>query len=84
MQPREISSLQTSYLIVYGTFLICSVSNFGCSGEVSEWPKEHAWKACVRQRTEGSNPSLSASFLYKMYIRSLLYHLPLLKVDRNL
>ena len=30
-------------------------------GEVSEWLKEHAWKACVRQkRTEGSNPSLSA------------------------
>ena len=32
-------------------------------GEVSEWFKEHAWKVCVRQkRTEGSNPSLSASF----------------------
>ena len=30
---------------------------------MSEWPKEHAWKACVRQRTEGSNPSLSAIFL---------------------
>lgn len=31
------------------------------SGEMSEWFKEHAWKACVRgNRTEGSNPSLSA------------------------
>ena len=30
------------------------------SGEVSEWLKEHAWKACVRQRTRGSNPRLSA------------------------
>jgi hypothetical protein len=31
-------------------------------GEVSERFKEHAWKVCVRQkRTEGSNPSLSAS-----------------------
>ncbi len=30
-------------------------------GEVLEWLKRHAWKACVRQkRTEGSNPSLSA------------------------
>ena len=29
-------------------------------GEVSEWLKEHAWKACVRQRTAGSNPVLSA------------------------
>ena len=30
------------------------------SGEVSERLKEHAWKACIRQRIEGSNPSLSA------------------------
>ncbi len=29
-------------------------------GEVSEWLKEHAWKACIRKRIEGSNPSLSA------------------------
>ena len=33
---------------------------FTRSGEVSEWSKEHAWKVCVRQRTEGSNPSLTA------------------------
>ena len=26
---------------------------------MSEWPNEHAWKACVPQGTEGSNPSLS-------------------------
>ena len=31
------------------------------AGEVSEWPKEHDWKSCIRQkRIEGSNPSLSA------------------------
>lgn len=29
-------------------------------GEVAEWLKAPAWKACVRQRTEGSNPSLTA------------------------
>ena len=29
---------------------------------MSEWLKEHAWKACMRKRIEGSNPSLSASF----------------------
>ena len=29
-------------------------------GEVSERSKEHAWKVCMRQRIEGSNPSLSA------------------------
>ena len=30
------------------------------NGEVSEWPIEHAWKACILQGIEGSNPSLSA------------------------
>ena len=30
-------------------------------GEVSERSKEHAWKVCMRQRIEGSNPSLSAN-----------------------
>ena len=25
---------------------------------------EHAWKVCVPQGTEGSNPSLSATFIY--------------------
>jgi hypothetical protein len=29
-------------------------------GQVSEWPKEHAWKACIPQGIEGSNPSLTA------------------------
>ena len=32
------------------------------NGEVSEWLKEHAWKVCIRQRIEGSNPSLTAIF----------------------
>ncbi len=31
------------------------------TGELSEWLKEHAWKVCIRQRIEGSNPSLSAN-----------------------
>ena len=29
-------------------------------GEVAEWSKAHAWKVCIRQRIEGSNPSLTA------------------------
>ena len=33
----------------------CSVS-----GEMVEWSKAHAWKACVAQATGGSNPPLSA------------------------
>ena len=36
------------------------VSSAGMTGEVTEWPKVHAWKACVPLKgTEGSNPSLS-------------------------
>ena len=31
------------------------------SGQVAEWLKAHAWRACIRlKRIEGSNPSLSA------------------------
>ena len=30
------------------------------NGEVAEWSKALAWKACIRQRIEGSNPSLTA------------------------
>ena len=33
------------------------------NGEVAEWSKAHAWKVCIRQRIEGSNPSLSANIL---------------------
>ena len=30
-------------------------------GEMLEWLKRHAWKACIRQkRIPGSNPGLSA------------------------
>ena len=33
------------------------------NAEMSERPKEHDWKSCVRhKRTEGSNPSLCARF----------------------
>ncbi len=30
-------------------------------GEVTERPKVHDWKSCVRKRTVGSNPTLSAT-----------------------
>lgn len=33
---------------------------FDFNGEVSEWPKEHAWKVCKAQVFEGSTPSLTA------------------------
>ena len=38
-------------------------------GEVSERSKEHAWKVCIRQRIEGSNPSLSAIHFSKRLIK---------------
>ena len=31
----------------------------GC-GEMAEWLKAHAWKACIPQGIQGSNPCLSA------------------------
>jgi hypothetical protein len=31
--------------------------------EVAEWLKAHAWKACIWQHIEGSNPFLSAEKL---------------------
>ena len=33
------------------------------NGELLEWLKRHAWKACIRQkRIGGSNPPLSANY----------------------
>ena len=29
---------------------------------MAEWSKAHAWKVCIRQRIEGSNPSPSAKY----------------------
>ena len=31
------------------------------SGEVAEWLKAHAWKACIQQCIGGSNPPLSVA-----------------------
>lgn len=36
-------------------------------GELSEWPKEHAWKVCIPQGIEGSNPSLTAIYLIQVF-----------------
>ena len=33
------------------------ILTFAFNGELSEWPKEHDWKSCRRQkRLQGSNP----------------------------
>ncbi len=73
-----ISTLQNAVaLLIYfrGDALIVSAKNVMiyilkhaagadsvCTGEVSERLKEHDWKSCVGQLTEGSNPSLSAIY----------------------
>lgn len=43
-------------------FVICTpFPGYTSLGEMLEWLKRHAWKACMRQkRIRGSNPRLSA------------------------
>ena len=53
-----------SFMSKVKTIAFDSMILFGKSdqcGEVTEWLKVHAWKACVQQCTGGSNPPLSAS-----------------------
>ncbi len=33
-------------------------------GEMAEWLKAHAWKACIPQGIQGSNPCLSATYSF--------------------
>ena len=40
------------------------------TGEMAEWSKAHAWKVCIRQRIEGSNPSLSAIHVQQFQVAS--------------
>ncbi len=44
-----------------------------CLGEMSEWPNEHAWKACVPKGTEGSNPSLSANLRKNRFSETVIF-----------
>ena len=49
--------------------------------------EEHAWKVCIRQRIEGSNPSLTAIFKQKLQSCGFFYlrdnrHLPGLVMHR--
>ena len=50
--------------IIYTKYLVVSKTSFTFAprkGEVLEWLKRHAWKACIRQKCiRGSNPRLSA------------------------
>ena len=50
--------------IIYTKYLVVSKTSFTFAprkGEVLEWLKRHAWKACIPQKgIRGSNPRLSA------------------------
>jgi hypothetical protein len=52
-------------------------------GEVSEWPIEHAWKACLPQGNEGSNPSLSAFYYQSFNVGGVLFFRPTLHFASN-
>ncbi len=49
-------------------------------GEVTEWPKVHDWKSCVRKRTAGSNPALSAEIFLRV---KLAFFVSLAEKDRG-
>ena len=51
-------------------------------GEVAEWSKAHAWKVCIRQRIEGSNPSFSANNK-KGLTESLFLATPVVSINPN-
>ena len=47
------------------------------SGEMLEWLKRHAWKACIRQnRISGSNPDLSATKKTAAFRRNAAFFAP--------
>ena len=42
---------------LFALFDSSCILTFAFNGELSEWPKEHDWKSCRRQkRLQGSNP----------------------------
>ena len=52
---------------------ICYFCSRNSKGEVLEWLKRHAWKACIRlKRIGGSNPPLSANRLQKDFTKVVI------------
>ena len=52
------------------TFVAENAEN--AEGEVLEWLKRHAWKACIRQKCiRGSNPRLSAKQKLKCEVNTI-------------
>ena len=62
----------------------CRCATLRARGEVAEWSKAHAWKVCIRQRIEGSNPSLSANYHYKSGFYVFFEIEPNIRTNENL
>ena len=58
-----------------GSHFFCNlhpISEKASIGEVLEWLKRHAWKACIRQKCiRGSNPRLSAEQKLKREVNTI-------------
>jgi hypothetical protein len=52
----------THYVALLGVMSFREMFHVSCCdrGEMAEWLKAHAWKACIPQGIQGSNPCLSA------------------------
>ena len=59
----KVLSIEKSQIYLVLSSLFRNFAPAYSKGEVLEWLKRHAWKACNRQnRFAGSNPVLSAGF----------------------
>ncbi len=57
-----LNDLNRNFLILFYSFSVSSIINLWIHGEVAEWLKAHAWKACRREDClAGSNPAFSAN-----------------------
>ena len=66
------TSLKKKYLIAKVSKKKLYFSALKIGGEMAEWSKAHAWRACKRQkRFLGSNPSLSA-FIKRLIINRII------------
>ena len=53
------------------TFVAENAENM--QGEMLEWLKRHAWKACIRlKRIRGSNPRLSAELKREREVKTII------------
>ena len=53
------------------TFVAENAENM--QGEMLEWLKRHAWKACIRQKCIlGSNPRLSADMKKRIVVNTII------------